>query len=405
MFSNKIKKAAKDLQHFIQKKTRYNKDLLSEEELDDVEVLSKEVQAFSKKDFKKNDTEAQEEFAELEKRALKLFPINTKNVGIIENVEVFFVAIVLALALRSYVLQPFKIPTHSMRPTLWGISAKAVDPSTEKPNVLIQLKDAVFHGTTHHRVVVQEPGKLKMNPFGEPIFQQSRLFGIIPFLNETSFQIGKQKYKIWGSIGDLQELFKENPDLFKEIKTRRYEKGDVFLNYTRSEGDHIFVNKIAYHFRRPNLGEVFVFSTENIRRINQSRRASGEQVIGSQYYIKRCVGTEGDTLEIKQDDPHLYVNGEILGTGLKNDYIFFDGIYSMDNGYHGYVYGDELGNGLFLTRYNPKYTIPDRSSWAMGDNSRNSSDSRAWGRVPDDNLVGTAFIVHWPFTKRWGLIK
>jgi signal peptidase I len=41
----------------------------------------------------------------------------------------------------------------------------------------------------------------------------------------------------------------------------------------------------------------------------------------------------------------------------------------------------------------------------MGDNTRNSRDGRYWGAVPQANLVGPAFMVYWPVSRRWGLIR
>lgn len=49
-------------------------------------------------------------------------------------------------------------------------------------------------------------------------------------------------------------------------------------------------------------------------------------------------------------------------------------------------------------------TLPPKSYMAMGDNSRDSFDSRNWGPVPEKNLVGPALMVYWPFANHWGLI-
>jgi signal peptidase I len=59
----------------------------------------------------------------------------------------------------------------------------------------------------------------------------------------------------------------------------------------------------------------------------------------------------------------------------------------------------------YLSSASDEVFVPEDKFWAMGDNSANSLDSRYWGYVPRENLVGTAFITYWPFTKRWGLVQ
>ena len=57
-----------------------------------------------------------------------------------------------------------------------------------------------------------------------------------------------------------------------------------------------------------------------------------------------------------------------------------------------------------LTSPEDVYVVPGKDYWAMGDNSANSFDSRGWGSVPKENLVGRGAFVYWPFSKRWGPI-
>ena len=52
-----------------------------------------------------------------------------------------------------------------------------------------------------------------------------------------------------------------------------------------------------------------------------------------------------------------------------------------------------------------KRPLPPGSYFAMGDNSYNSYDSRYWGPVPEENLVGRGLLVYWPFNRHWGLIR
>ena len=49
--------------------------------------------------------------------------------------------------------------------------------------------------------------------------------------------------------------------------------------------------------------------------------------------------------------------------------------------------------------------MPPAHYFAMGDNSYNSYDSRYWGAVPEENLVGRGLLVYWPFNRHWGLIR
>jgi signal peptidase I len=52
-----------------------------------------------------------------------------------------------------------------------------------------------------------------------------------------------------------------------------------------------------------------------------------------------------------------------------------------------------------------KLTTEPRQYFAMGDNSYSSSDSRFWGPVPEQNLVGPGWFCYWPLTKHWGFIR
>ncbi|MEM9399365.1 MAG: signal peptidase I [Verrucomicrobiota bacterium] len=380
MFSNKLHKSAKDLLDYLRKKLRYNRDLLSTKDLEECKNLKKEIETFCKEKPQSQDEQARERMAKLEKRVCKFFPV-PKEIGWIENVEVLFVAVVLALALRTHFLQPFKIPTHSMRPTLLGISAQVEEGS--KPGAIKQVADILFLGKTYHSVIAKKSGYVES-------IEERQLFGFMPFFKEMIITIGGVDHRVWGSKIGIEEAYSESdPERFQRL----FQVGDEVVNYSVTTGDHIFVNKILYHFRRPELGEVFVFTTKGIR--------MGKPTLGSQYYIKRCVGTQGDKLHM--DPPYLYVNGEKLGSGLENEFIF-ERIYSQENGYKGYVFADIISGG-YLSEGQPQYTVPQKASWAMGDNSPSSSDSRKWGKVPDENLVGTALIVHWPFSERWGFIK
>jgi signal peptidase I len=115
--------------------------------------------------------------------------------------------------------------------------------------------------------------------------------------------------------------------------------------------------------------------------------------VQSQHYIKRLCGVPGDSLEIKKNGGPLYVNGEIATE---------DGIAKVFDEYDGY----SLIRKVRVPDYQGinKTKLPKDSYFALGDNSDDSADSRMWGNVPEDNLLGPGLMVYWPL-EHWGLMK
>ena len=173
-----------------------------------------------------------------------------------------------------------------------------------------------------------------------------------------------------------------NAEQALDIRPRPIRKGDVLARGFVDTGDQVLVNKFSYHFRMPNRGEVFVFTTNGIKPILE--RSNGQ----SQHYIKRLTAVPGDSYEVRP--PELYVNGErATSPGVVR-------VMERQDGYPGYSMRQD-GD------YN-KGSLAAKEYLAMGDNSPNSWDSRAWGAVPEKNLVGPALFVYWPFGAHWGLI-
>lgn len=87
---------------------------------------------------------------------------------------------------------------------------------------------------------------------------------------------------------------------------RSYLPGDTIVNARFDAGDLIVVNKMAYHFRKPERGEVFVFDTRGIEGIANKGSSTGQE--GGTHYVKRLSGVPGDSLSIR--DSQLIVNGK-----------------------------------------------------------------------------------------------
>lgn len=139
-------------------------------------------------------------------------------------------------------------------------------------------------------------------------------------------------------------------------------------------GDRLMVNKLSYGaivplttyrlpgFSKPKRGDIIVFRAPEDRHKD---------------FIKRLIGLSGEKVEIKFGD--IYVNGQLVTDPvIKN-------IYYYNRGTYGEV--------------NKPITVPAGYYFVLGDNSGSSSDSRFWGFVPQDDVVGRAEFIYWPPTR------
>lgn len=156
-------------------------------------------------------------------------------------------------------------------------------------------------------------------------------------------------------------------------------------------GDYILVNKYSYGLRLPVLGT-------KILDVNDPKR--GEVMVffpphKDDYFIKRVIGLPGDTIGYKNKT--LYINGEEAPQKLIAELPPMNPVVrKMEEDIDG------IEHTIHNNRRNPAedftVTIKPGHYWMMGDNRDNSSDSRAWGQVPESRIVGRAIAVwlHWP---------
>lgn len=161
-------------------------------------------------------------------------------------------------------------------------------------------------------------------------------------------------------------------------------------------GDFILVNKFTYGLRVPILNNTF---------IEVSKPERGDVFVfhyppdPSIDYIKRVVGLPGDKVAYR--NKQIFINGEPVEMSLVGDYQYVTSGLNMVNAKH---YQEQLGeikhdvliedNSLSI---DGETEVPAGHYFAMGDNRDNSKDSRSWGFVPEDNLVGKAFLIWWNF--------
>src|ERR1700724_922283 len=152
MFTPRYVKHSKLLVRHAQKFLRYKRDILDPESYDLVAADIRRLRAALKqRDRKQIESRAEE----LDAKLHELTPVTWESHWR-ENVEVILVAIVVAVGVRSYFLQPFKIPTGSMQPTLNGIIGYPYGPETPLPNLLQQVFDFVVQGRNYINVISRE---------------------------------------------------------------------------------------------------------------------------------------------------------------------------------------------------------------------------------------------------------
>jgi signal peptidase I len=134
----------------------------------------------------------------------------------------------------------------------------------------------------------------------------------------------------------------------------------VSMQPTLFAGNFVVVNKLAYQFGEPDRGDIVVFEYPPDP--------------GQDPYIKRVIGLPGEQVYI--------ADGKVM----------IDGVYIQEP----YLVSDTHQGG--------EWTIPQDSLFVMGDNRKNSSDSRSWGVVPIENVIGKAIVIYWP-PEKWELFN
>ena len=174
---NEAKTMAKNARKLLQ----YKRDILGEEAAADFEARIAALEGAAKgRDAAAVELEARR----LEQRWSEALP-PTPDAGWRENCEVFLVAIVIAIAVRTYFLQPFTIPTGSMQPTLNGIIG--VPTGELPPNILKRIWDFAILDRTYVNVVATEEGTVVGLTEKSPL----------PFLTYSELECGPKTYVIY----------------------------------------------------------------------------------------------------------------------------------------------------------------------------------------------------------------
>lgn len=157
-------------------------------------------------------------------------------------------------------------------------------------------------------------------------------------------------------------------------------------------GDFILVNKFAYGIRLPVTNTKVIDIGDPERGDVMVFRYPKDLTLD---YIKRVVGLPGD--KVGYYDKHVYINGERV---TQTDLGFYEGTGQGEKMNGSQMYQEHLPvqqHNILLMKERPsiegEMVVPEGHYFMMGDNRDNSNDSRYWGTVPEENIVGKAFAI------------
>ncbi|MCX8037836.1 MAG: signal peptidase I [Candidatus Sumerlaeia bacterium] len=248
-------------------------------------------------------------------------PAQTPPSLIREWADALVIAFLLAMFIRTFVVELYKIPSGSMTPTLVGT---AFDDRNRPVEYEIQM-DVSTPRDGEKDLILDRPG------YRSP------------------------RYDVWyrknGEFVANEE--RDNLDLSPA-------EAEEARRLARPRNDRILVSKFLYWFTFPRRGDIVVF------RVPEHIYERDKPI-----YVKRVVGLPGEHVEIRE--PHVYINGE----RLQEPPVF------QRNHYTNYGMYDNV-------------RVPKRAYFVLGDNSKSSRDSRAWGMVPENHIKGKAVFRYWP---------
>jgi signal peptidase I len=400
---SKQKKVAKELLQAAHKVYHYRRDLISESRLADLDTAVGELDGLVRdKAVKPEPLNAAMNRLDalLRKIGGKIYPKTFWN----DNLEVALVAAIIVIGIRTFFFQPFIIPTNSMYPTYSGMNAVIYENKDEAPSQAAKTLRFLTLGARHKELIAQNSGAVRL--VGVNQVKGRKWFVLPTMLAEYTLLVGGVPHSIrvpadFDMTSTIEQIFPKNHAVsnrdgsgYLDLNTR-VEAGDTILRFDIALGDALFVDRISYHFKRPEAGDPFVFRTRNIPGIE-----GGADSIVDKYYIKRIGGVGGETLEIKE--------GALLVNGEQRDEVEAFGRNARKEGeYGGYVYpfNNAKNPPKLMTAAGDTAEIPEGSFVALGDNSANSLDSRYWGYVPEKTVIGKAIFIYYPFTKRWGVAE
>ena len=463
-FISKRLREAREEYKQVSKLLEAQRDLLKPQAIEEIEFCLKKLNQESRGEINHETfKEAREELLKTAEQKLLAYP----DAQYRDWIEMFLVVATLVLTFRAFFFQPFKIPTGSMQPTLYGITAidlNKIESEQLKATArdgLLNIDGDFFSKNDTGRTISFKNGNsaiitkvnssdeilikpslntsdqsFRLEPANKPNIKQKiinffrgishyslKASGnwsliniqppktIIPFISKQTIEFvdesGNSINKtIWFPPIRGTDPMLKMPGTYDPRSNRpfiskyEFEKGENVFNFQLKTGDHLFVNRMTYNFRKPKRGDISVFTISQDSIPSKSLNAPAKET----FYIKRLVGLGGESIHLGTDHQLVVNNSRVDSTHRGFEFLYS---FSKDLDTNGTniwriprnaptdsVYSGHLPMPGF--HYGQTINVTPNHYLIFGDNSINSLDSRAWGELPQENVIGHSSFVYWP---------
>lgn len=388
LFSRTLRKAS-EMEDAVRKLLNHQRDILAPQAVEAMEQALKEFRQTVRGGAPHSSIlDAMDHLESTASKWLKPYP----NPSIRENVLMLLEIAVLIVGSRAFLIQPMVIPTGSAQPTLWGVTYEDLrDTHTPVPSWPMRIWEKVAYGVSYYQITA--PEDLEITNWDETPTM------VMPFVKKQNIQTTAGPITVWFPPESFPRQLGFFDEARRTMKKRRFRKGEEIARARVTTGDHLFVERVSYNFRRPERGDIIVFRSEK-----------HPGMTANTHYIKRLVGLGGETVRIG-DDRHTYINGRELTTndpGFHKVFAFDPNQPPVADRYSGHVNGtvwQQAWGNPGPTRNFPdgkaEVQIRPNHYVTFGDNTMNSADSRDWP-VPDfpqERVIGRHWMVFWPFLR------
>lgn len=180
--------------------------------------------------------------------------------------------------------------------------------------------------------------------------------------------------------------------LIKSFLIRTYTVDSSSMQQTLMVNDKVITEVVTGYFSKPSRGDIIVFVYPETNPATHEQKIRKTTVDYAKYIVKSLL-----KFQLPADDEVEYVKRVIALPGdvvdIRSNTVTVNG-KAVDEAY--------LGNGVITTTSGSEltfpYKVPDKQYFVMGDNRENSFDSRYWGPVPEENIIGRSILVFFPFS-------